>query len=72
MLGLITKLFRRTKFDIAAVIQNNRQILEDKRQRARQKPDIELVERTWELGQRRHTLGISLKAFRHQNISPRR
>ena len=50
MLGLITKLFRRTKFDIDAVIQNNRQILEDKRQRARQKPDIELVERTWELG----------------------
>ena len=72
MLGLITKLFRRTEFDIDAVIQNNRQILEDKRRRARQKPDIELMERTWELGQRRPTLGISLEGFRHQNISPRR
>ena len=72
MLELITELFRRTKFDIDAVIQNNCQILEDKRRRARQKPDIELMERTRELGQRRPTLGISLEGFRHQNISPRR
>ena len=48
MLEIITKLFRRTKFkfDIDAVIQNNRRILEDKRRRASQKPDIELMERT--------------------------
>ncbi len=36
MLEIITKLFRRTKFDIDAVVQNNRRILEDKRRRARQ------------------------------------
>ena len=50
MLEIITKLFRRTKFkfDIDAVIQNNRRILEDKQRGASQKPDIKLMEKELE------------------------